>query len=99
MQGEGGENVANIKSAKKRIKIAERNRIRNVSQRSALRTYIKRYETALAAGDLAKAEQELQLVVKKLDKAVTKGLIHKNKASRHKSKLMKKWNEAKAANA
>lgn len=91
--------MANIKSSKKRIKIAERNRIRNVAQRSALRTYIKRYESALAAGDLAKAEQELQLVVKKLDKAVTKGLIHKNKAARHKSKLMKKWNAAKAANA
>lgn len=91
--------MANIKSSKKRIKIAERNRIRNVAQRSALRTYIKRYESALATGDLAKAEQELQLVVKKLDKAVTKGLIHKNKAARHKSKLMKKWNAAKAANA
>jgi len=91
--------VANIKSAKKRIIVAERNRIRNVAQRSALRTYIKRYETALAAGDLAKAEQELQLVVRKLDKAVTKGLIHKNKAARHKSKLMKKWHAAKAANA
>ncbi|OUM89326.1 MAG: 30S ribosomal protein S20 [Bacillus thermozeamaize] len=91
--------MANIKSSKKRIKVAERNRMRNMAQRSALRTYIKRYETALAAGDLAKAEQELQLAVRKLDKAVTKGLIHKNKAARHKSRLMKKWNQAKAANA
>ncbi len=79
--------------------MAERNRMRNMAQRSALRTYIKRYETALAAGDLAKAEQELELAVRKLDKAVTKGLIHKNKAARHKSRLMKKWQQAKAANA
>lgn len=91
--------MANIKSSKKRIKVAERNRLRNMSQRSALRTYIKRYQTALAAGDLARAEQELQLAVRKLDKAVTKGLIHKNKAARHKSRLMKQWNQAKAANA
>ncbi|MFO7263138.1 MAG: 30S ribosomal protein S20 [Bacillaceae bacterium G1] len=91
--------MANIKSSKKRIKIAERNRIRNVSIRSALRTYMKRYEAALASGDLSKAEEELKLVVRKLDKAVTKGVIHKNKAARHKSALMKKFNAAKASNA
>lgn len=84
--------MPNIKSAIKRAKKSEKRRMRNASIKSALRTYIKRAEQAIAAGDVNAATEAVRLAQKKLDKAVTKGVIHKNKAARKKSRLAQKLN-------
>jgi small subunit ribosomal protein S20 len=84
--------VPNIKSAIKRTKTSEKRRLRNASQKSALRTAVKQADRAIAGTDVAAAREALQLAQKKLDKAVTKGLIHKNAAARKKSRLAKKLN-------
>ncbi|WP_435274854.1 30S ribosomal protein S20 [Psychrobium sp. nBUS_13] len=79
--------MANIKSAKKRAIQAEKNRQHNASRRSMMRTYMKKVMSAIEAGnkeDATKAFAEIQPV---LDRYATKGLIHKNKAARHKSRL------------
>jgi small subunit ribosomal protein S20 len=76
--------MPNIKSAIKRVKTSEKRRALNASQKSALRS---------AAGtDVEAAKAALITATKKLDKAVTKGLIHKNAASRKKSRLAKRLN-------
>ncbi|MEB3100723.1 30S ribosomal protein S20 [Ferviditalea candida] len=84
--------MPNIKSAIKRVKTNEKRRLQNASQKSALRTTVKSVETAIANNDLENAQKALQAAVKKLDKAATKGLIHKNAAARKKSRLAKKVN-------
>lgn len=86
--------MPNTKSAIKRMKTSEKRRLRNASQKSALRTAIKAFETALAGGELEKAQEALRFACRKLDKAVTKGIIHKNKAARKKSRLTLKFNAA-----
>ena len=81
--------MPNIKSAIKRVKVAEKANAANVQAKSAMRSTVKKAEQALATG----AENAQELVVaasKALDKAATKGLIHKNAASRKKSRLAKK---------
>jgi small subunit ribosomal protein S20 len=79
--------MPNIKSAIKRVKQNDKRRALNASQKSALRTSIKAVETAIANKDAQTAQSALQLAEKKLDKAAGKGLIHKNAASRKKSRL------------
>ena len=79
--------MANIKSAKKRAIQAEKRRKHNASRRSMMRTYIKKTLAAIAAGDKAAAQEAFQKAVPILDRLATKGLIHKNKAARHKSRL------------
>ncbi len=81
--------MVNSRSAEKRIRVNELKRARNASQRSALRTTIKRYEAALA-NDPANAPAHLQKAIKALDKAAAKGLIHKNAAARKKSRLTRR---------
>ncbi|NLW55117.1 MAG: 30S ribosomal protein S20 [Firmicutes bacterium] len=88
--------MPNIKSAKKRVVISELRRARNRSQRSELRTLIKKTENAIA-NEPEKARELITLSVKKLDKAVTKGLIHKNAAARKKSRLMRRFNSLSAS--
>ena len=88
--------MANIKSAVKRIKINEKRRAHNSSMKSAMRTAMKKVELAVANNDLNQAKEALKVAVRKLDKAVTKGLIHKNTAARHKSRLYKKVNSLNA---
>ena len=81
--------MPNIKSAIKRVKVAEKANIANSQAKSAMRTTVKKAEQALATG----AENAQELVVaasKALDKAASKGLIHKNAAARKKSRLAKK---------
>lgn len=77
--------MANIKSAKKRVLVAERNRQRNRSIRSRVKTAIKKFE--MSDADVQTA---FRLAVSQLDKAVTKGVLHKNAAARRKSALSKK---------
>lgn len=79
--------MANNPQAKKRSRQAESARARNASQRSMYRTYLKRVNTAVAAGDKEAAAAALADAVPVLDKLVGKGILHKNKASRHKSRL------------
>jgi small subunit ribosomal protein S20 len=79
--------MANTAQAKKRAKQAEKSRIRNAGQRSNLRTFIKKVIAAVNAGDKEKAQSAYQTAVPVIDSAVNKGIIHKNKASRSKSRL------------
>lgn len=88
--------MPNIKSAIKRVKQSEKRRALNASQKSALRTSIKAVEAAVAHSDAANAQTALLVAVKKLDKAAGKGLIHKNAASRKKSRLTKAVNSLSA---
>jgi small subunit ribosomal protein S20 len=90
--------MPNIKSAIKRVKTNEKRRAQNAAQKSALRTAVKNVEVAVQNSDVETAIQSLQQASKKLDKAATKGLIHKNAADRKKSRLAKKINELQAAN-
>lgn len=85
--------MPNIKSAIKRVKQTNKRNAQNASQKSALRTAIKTFETAVSNKDVENAKTALLNATKKLDKAVTKGLIHKNAAARKKSRLTKKFNE------
>ncbi|MEV0371944.1 30S ribosomal protein S20 [Streptomyces sp. NPDC050636] len=82
--------MANIKSQMKRIKTNEKARQRNKAVKSALKTSIRRTREAIEAGDLAKATTAQAEAAKKLDKAVSKGVIHKNAAANKKSALAKK---------
>jgi small subunit ribosomal protein S20 len=88
--------MPNIKSAIKRVKTNEKKRALNASQKSALRTAVKSADQAVAGTDVEAAKAALIVATKKLDKAVTKGLIHKNAASRKKSRLAKKINSLSA---
>ncbi|MCZ2809843.1 MULTISPECIES: 30S ribosomal protein S20 [unclassified Modestobacter] len=82
--------MANIKSQIKRIKTNEIARQRNVAVRSALKTQVRRFRTAADAGDKAAADAALATASKALDKAASKGVIHKNQAANRKSALAKK---------
>ncbi|ANO32176.1 30S ribosomal protein S20 [Vibrio breoganii] len=79
--------MANSKSAKKRAIQAEKRRQHNASRRSMMRTYMKKTIAAIEAGDKEAATAELKAVAPILDRAATKGLIHKNKAARHKARF------------
>jgi small subunit ribosomal protein S20 len=81
--------VANIKSQMKRIKTNEKARQRNVAVKSALKTAVRRFRTAADAGDAAAATAALQVASKALDKAASKGVIHKNQAANRKSGMAK----------
>ncbi|WP_144393287.1 30S ribosomal protein S20 [Pleionea sediminis] len=82
--------MANIKSAKKRARQAEVRRKHNASRRSMMRTQLKNAIAAISGGDKEAAHAAVTKVAGVLDKMANKGLIHKNKASRHKSRLMAK---------
>ena len=79
--------MANIKSAKKRAKQTVVRNARNVAQRSMLRTAVKKVVKALDANDAAGAETAFASAQPLLDRMAARGLIHKNKAARHKSRL------------
>ena len=82
--------MANIKSQLKRIKTNENARQRNRATRSALRTSIRRFREAADSGDTAKATELAQKASRALDKAVSKGVIHKNQAANRKSSIAAK---------
>ncbi|MEA2094201.1 MAG: 30S ribosomal protein S20 [Pseudomonadota bacterium] len=79
--------MANSAQATKRARQAEKSRQLNASQRSALRTSIKKVISAIQAGEPATAKQAYAAAVPVIDRAAGKGLIHQNKAARHKSRL------------
>jgi small subunit ribosomal protein S20 len=78
--------VANTRSAKKRIKQNDKRRLRNRALRSAIRSAVKTARTA-AAGKTPKAADEVQAAIRELDRAVSRGVIHRNTAARKKSAL------------
>lgn len=84
--------MANSKSAKKRIKVAERRRQRNRPYRSAARTYVKKALLAIQSGDADEASAAVGNAISMLDKVAGKGVIHRNNAARRKSRLMAKYN-------
>jgi small subunit ribosomal protein S20 len=79
--------LANSAQATKRARQAEKHRQLNASQRSNLRTAIKKVSAAISAGDADSAKQAYKDAVPVIDSAAGKGLIHQNKAARHKSRL------------
>ena len=79
--------MANTDSARKRTRQAEKERQRNASLRSALRSAIKNVKKAIANGDKAGAKRTLSESTTIVDRIADKGIIHKNKAARHKSRL------------
>ncbi|KQY06281.1 30S ribosomal protein S20 [Mycobacterium sp. Root135] len=79
--------MANIKSQKKRILTNETARLRNQSVKSALRTAVRGFREAIDAGEKDKAAELLSTTSRKLDKAASKGVIHKNQAANKKSAL------------
>ena len=84
--------MANIKQQKKRDITNNKKRLLNNSFASSLKTAVKAFEAAVVAGDKAKAQEAFNFAWKKIDKAVTKGLHHKNYAARQKSRLAKALN-------
>jgi small subunit ribosomal protein S20 len=85
--------LANSKSAAKRARVSERQRQRNRVFRSAARTYVRRAERLIADGDAESAALAVGNAMSTLDRAAIKGIIHKNNAARHKSRLMAKFNQ------
>ena len=85
--------MANIKSQVKRIRTNEKRRQRNQSVKSALRTSIRSFREAAAAGDKEKANELLLSASRKLDKAAGKGVIHANQAANKKSALALAYNK------
>ena len=81
--------MANIKSQIKRIKTNEKARLRNKAVKSELKTYVRKVREAVAAGDKEAATTALQAANRKLDKAVSKGVIHANQAANRKSAIAK----------
>ncbi|WP_288477043.1 30S ribosomal protein S20 [uncultured Clostridium sp.] len=84
--------MANIKSAKKRIKVTETKTLRNRMVKSALKTAIKKFESAVEANNAEEAKTLFVAATKSLDMAASKGILHKNMAARKKSRLAAKLN-------
>lgn len=82
--------MANIKSQLKRIRTNEKARVRNKSIKSSLKTSVRRFREAAAAGEKDRALGELQTASRQLDKAVSKGVIHRNQAANRKSAMAKR---------
>jgi small subunit ribosomal protein S20 len=88
--------VANIKSQIKRNKQNEKARLRNKSVKSALKTAVRKFQEASTSGDLENATALMRDASRKLDKAVSKGVIHKNQAANRKSAIAKKLQQLSA---
>ncbi|MEW6448771.1 MAG: 30S ribosomal protein S20 [Bacillota bacterium] len=84
------------KSSLKRLRQIKKRTLRNAALKSAVRTTIKKFEKALAEGQ-ADIEGKLRAALRALDKAWTKGILHKNTVARKKSRLMKKFNKSRLA--
>lgn len=85
--------MANIKQQQKRVLTNEKRRVRNKSIRSATRTEIRKFREAVESGDKAAAEAQLRVASRKLDKAVTKGVFHRNSAANKKSNMARALNK------
>ena len=88
--------MANIKSAKKRIRVIEKKTNRNRRIKSHLKEVLKAFDLAIKEGNMETAKEQLDLAEKKLMQTASKGTIHKNAASRKVSRLAKRFNKANA---
>ena len=88
--------MPNHKSAEKRVRQNEKRRLINRSNRSSLRTSIKKLRAELAGGNTAALGELLPETISKIDKAVQKGVLHRNAAARYKSRLTARVNQASA---
>lgn len=88
--------MANIKSAKKRIRVIDKKTARNRRIKNHLKEVLKDFDTAIEAGDMETAKEKLTLAEKKLMQAAAKNTIHKNAASRKVARLTKRFNKANA---
>lgn len=79
--------MPNIKSAKKRVKVTAVKEMQNKVFKTSLKTVMKKYKAAVEAGDKEQAGKAYLIAVKQIDKAVAKGIIHKNNAARKKSQF------------
>jgi len=86
--------VANIKSQIKRVKTNEKRRMRNKSVRSSVRTAVRKFREAVEAGNTEEAAALQRAAARALDKAASKGVIHKNQAANRKSAMAKRINSA-----
>lgn len=86
--------MANIKSAEKRILITEKRTALNKSKKTEIKTYIKKFESAVAKGNLDEAKVLLNVIDKKLKRAAQKNIVHKNAVARKVSRLTLKLNKA-----
>ena len=84
--------MPNIKSSSKRVLLTQKATAKNKAAKSLIKTNIKKFDAAVSGNDRESAESAYRLAVKTVDRAATKGLIHKNKAARRKSALTKKLN-------
>lgn len=84
--------MANIQSQIKRNRQNERRRLRNKSVRSALKTYMKRFQAAVESGDREVATEAYRQAARKLDKAAQRRVVHPNYAANHKSKMAQRLN-------
>lgn len=82
--------MPNVRSAAKRMRVSERKRLRNISAKSKIRTYVKRFESAAQQDEKESAAKLYRQTSSLLDKAAAKGIIHKNTANRRKSRLAAK---------
>lgn len=89
--------MANLASAKKRIKQNERNQVRNRARKTRIKTETRKFIDAIHDGDLATAQDVLIRVTKTIDQVAAKGTLHKKTAARKKSRLARELNNAKAA--
>ena len=85
--------MPNHKSAEKRVRQTEKRNAVNTSNKSRLRTQIKKLRAALTAGDKAQSQELLNPTISTIDKAVNKGILHKNTAARYKSRLTSHVND------
>ena len=85
--------MPNIKSAKKRVLVSKVNNERNKADKSVLKSTLKKFDAAGAAGNQEQADSAYKAAVKTIDKAVSKGIIHKNNAARKKSGITLKLNK------
>ncbi|MBX6351103.1 MAG: 30S ribosomal protein S20 [Clostridia bacterium] len=81
--------MANIRSAAKRARQAEARRLRNRATKSRVRTRLRRFFELVAQGEVQGAREALRLAMSAIDKAVKKGVLHRNTAARRKSRIMK----------
>jgi small subunit ribosomal protein S20 len=86
--------LANIKQQKKRILQAENARVRNKSRKTEVKTYIKKYLASLDEGNREQSDLYMSKAIKALDKAASDGVIHKNNAANHKSRMAHRYSKA-----
>lgn len=86
--------MANIRAAKKKIRVIEKKTLYNKRRKSEIKTYIKKFEQAIEESNLDQARELIKIIDKKLQKAIHKNIFHKNNVARKMSKLHKKLNQA-----